>query len=65
MDSAVLVLMLIVVVIGGVGFIGGTMAGALLVGPGETTAVLVVPTTAWFALFAVLTPFSWQVVRTV
>jgi branched-chain amino acid transport system permease protein len=53
-DTTVLVLSLIVVVIGGAGSIPGTLAGALLVGQVQTVGVLAAPTTAPFALFAVL-----------
>ncbi|MFC0532079.1 branched-chain amino acid ABC transporter permease [Phytohabitans kaempferiae] len=53
-DTTVLVLSLIVVVIGGAGSIGGTLVGALLVGQVQTLGVLLAPTTAPFALFAVL-----------
>jgi branched-chain amino acid transport system permease protein len=53
-DTTVLVLSLIVVVIGGAGSIAGTLLGALLVGQVQTVGVLAAPTTAPFALFAVL-----------
>ncbi len=53
-DTTVLVLSLIVVVIGGTGSIPGTLAAALLVGQVQTVGVLATPTTAPFALFAVL-----------
>lgn len=53
-DTNVLVLSLIVVVIGGAGSIPGTLAAALLVGQVQTVGVLAAPSTAPFALFAVL-----------
>jgi len=53
-DTTVLVLSLIVVVIGGAGSIPGTLVGALLVGQVQTLGVLLAPTTAPFALLAVL-----------
>jgi len=53
-DTTVLVLCLIVVVIGGAGSIGGTLAAALMVGQVQTVGVLAAPTAAPFALFGVL-----------
>ncbi|MEU8658469.1 branched-chain amino acid ABC transporter permease, partial [Actinoplanes philippinensis] len=53
-DSTVLVLSLIVVVIGGPGSIPGAFAAALLVGQVQTVGVILAPTTAPFALLAVL-----------
>jgi branched-chain amino acid transport system permease protein len=53
-DTTVLVLSLIVVVIGGPGSIPGAFGAALLVGQVQTVGVLVAPTTAPFALLAVL-----------
>lgn len=53
-DTAVLVLSLIVVVIGGAGSIPGTLAAALLVGEVQTVGVILAPAFAPFALTAVM-----------
>ncbi|RKR88413.1 amino acid/amide ABC transporter membrane protein 1 (HAAT family) [Micromonospora pisi] len=53
-DTTVLVLSLIVVVLGGAGSTGGTLAAALLVGQVQTVGVLLAPAAAPFALFSAL-----------
>lgn len=53
-DEHVLVMSLVVVVIGGVGSIRATLAGALLVGQVDTLGRAVLPELAGFGLFAVM-----------
>ncbi|WP_052668644.1 branched-chain amino acid ABC transporter permease [Nitriliruptor alkaliphilus] len=54
LGTEILLLALVVIVVGGVGSVGGTMIGALIIGMVENLGVVLMPATASFLLFGAM-----------